>query len=295
MRRRFFLFALVAAAAVAFAAPLSAQKQGQLFLSLTAADGKPVEGLTAADVTISEDGMECKTVKLEPINWPTKVQVLVDNGRSNTTPINPLRDGLKEFFNLMPEGTEVSLYVIAGTPRPVVKATTDKQKLIDGIALIAPDSGAGMFFDALSEAAERVAKEKTPSFGIILMVGSDFGSMRVLDREYQKLQQNVFDKGVTTHVILTVGGQGASSVGGQVDMGINLTKLTGGRFENINGSTRLGTLLPEYGKLIADSIQRQKSQYRVTYERPVKPNERAAIGAVVRREGAVRLSLHGNQ
>src|SRR5206468_2362108 len=164
--------------------------------------------------------------------------------------------------------------------------TTDKQKLIDSIALIAPDNSAGMFFDALSEAAERVAKEKTPSFGIIMMIGSDFGSMRVLDRDYQKLQQNVFEKGITTHVILTVGG-------GQVDLGINVTKLSGGRFENINGSTRLATLLPEYGKLIAESIHRQGNQVRVTYERPAKPNDRAAIATVVRREGAVRLSLRG--
>jgi hypothetical protein len=295
MVRRFLLPALVVLVAALFAAPLSAQKQGQLFLSVTGPDGKPVEGLTAADVTVTEDGMECKTLKVEPITWPTKVQVLVDNGRSNTSPINPLRDGLKEFFTLMPDGTEVSVYVTAGTPRAIIKGTTDKQKLIDSIALIAPDNGAGMFFDALSEAAERVAKEKTPSFGIIMMIGSDFGSMRVLDRDYQKLQQNVFEKGITTHVILTVGGQGGASGGGQVDVGINVTKLSGGRFENINGSTRLATLLPEYGKLIADSIRRQGNQVRVTYERPAKPNERAAIATVVRREGAVRLSLRGNQ
>jgi hypothetical protein len=273
---------------------VSAQKQGQLFLSITAPDGKPVEGVTAADVSITEDGMACKTVKVEPIAWPTKVQVLVDNGHANTTPINPLRDGLKEFFTLMPDGTEVSLYVTAGTPRAVVKGTADKQKLIDGIALIAPDNGTGMFFDALSEAAERVAKDKTPSFGIILMIGSDLGAMRVLDRDYQKLQQTVFEKGVTTHVILTVTGQ-SSSLGGQVDMGIGLSKLTNGRFENINTATRLATLIPEYGKLIAESIARQKSQYRVTYERPAKPSERASIGALVRRDGAVHLSLHGNQ
>jgi hypothetical protein len=295
MDRRFLLPGLICLVAVLFAAPLSAQKQGQLFLSVTATDGKPVEGLTAADITVTEDGMECKTLKVEPITWPTKVQVLVDNGRSNTTPINPLRDGLKEFFTLMPDGTEVSLYVTAGTPRAIIKGSTDKQKLIDSIALIAPDNGAGMFFDALSEAAERVAKEKTPSFGIIMMIGSDFGSMRVLDRDFQKLQQNVFEKGITTHVILTVGGQGGASGGGQVDLGINVAKMSGGRFENINGSTRLATLLPEYGKLIADSIRRQSNQVRVTYERPAKPNERAAIAAVVRHEGAVRLSLRGNQ
>jgi hypothetical protein len=296
MHRWLRLFALVAAGAAVLAAPLSAQKQGQLFLSLTGPDGRPVEGLTAADVNITEDGAECKTLKLEPINWPTKVQVLIDNGRANTTPINPLRDGLKDFFNAMPEGTEVSLYTTAGTPRNVIKPTADKEKLTSGIGLIAPDGGIGMFFDALSEAAERVAKEKTPGFSIIVMIGSDIGGMRALDREFQKLQQTVFEKGVTTHVILTVaGGQAGGTVGGQAELGIGITKLTGGRFENINSSTRLATLLPEYGKLVAESIGRQKSQYRVTYERPGKPNERANINATVRHAGTVGLSLHGNQ
>ena len=140
MRRWSFTVILAAAALMA---PLSAQKQGQLFLSLTSPDGKPIEGLKADEVAVTEDGVECKTLKLEAINWPTKVQVLVDNGRSNTNPLNPLRDGLKDFFTQMPDGVELSLYAISGSPHPIVKPTTDKQKLVDAIALIAPDSGAG--------------------------------------------------------------------------------------------------------------------------------------------------------
>ena len=56
----------------------------------------------------------------------------------------------------------MSLYTTAGTPRAIVKPTTDKQKLLNGIGLIAADNGAGMFFDALVEAADRINKDKTP-------------------------------------------------------------------------------------------------------------------------------------
>lgn len=292
MRRRFFTVIL---GTLVLAAPLTAQKQGQIFLSLTTPDGKAVDGLKADEVVITEDGVECKTAKLEAISWPTKVQLLIDNGRSNTNPINPLRDGLKEFIGLMPEGTEISIYTTAGSPRPVVKPTADKQKAIDGIALIAPDSGSGMFFDSLSEAADRVDKEKTPSFATIVIVGSDFGAMRVLDREYQKLQLNVFNHGITTHVLLNVGGQGAAAGGGQVDLGINIAKMSGGRYESFNGTTRIATLLPEIGKQLAKSIQLQSHQYRITYERPAKPNERAAIAAQIKHDGDVHMSLRGNQ
>jgi len=292
MRR--WVFTVICAAAV-LAAPLSAQKQGQLFLSLTSPDGKPVDGVTADDVTVTEDGAPCKILQVEAIAWPTKLQVLVDNGRSNTTPINPLRDGLKAFFAQMPEGLEMSLYVTASSPRPIVKPTTDKQKVLDGLSLIAPDSGAGQFFDALLEASQRVDKDKTPHFPIMVMIGSDFGTMRVLDRDYQKLQANVFNHGITTHVLLNIGGQGGTAGGQQIDLGMDLTKLSGGRYESFNAVTRLATILPELGAQIAESIARQSHQYRVTYERPAKPSERAAIAASIRRGGEVRLSLHGNQ
>jgi hypothetical protein len=291
--RRWHLIAAVAAG-LALSTPVGAQKQGQLFMNLTAADGKPVEGLKADEVTILEDGAECKTLKVEAIDWPTRVHVLVDNGRPNTNPINPLRDGLKAFFAAIPDGTEMSLYTTAGTPRPIVKPTADKQKLVDGIALITPDNGTGMFFDALAEAGDRIEKDKMPHFDVILMIGSDLGSMRVLDREYMKLQQTIFNHGVATYVTLTVG-QGGAAGGEQVNMGLALSKLAGGRFENIGNSSRLATLLPEIGKQIAESIARQSHQYRITYERPAKPNERAAIGAQIRRDGSVKLSLHGNQ
>jgi hypothetical protein len=284
------------AAALAATAGLSAQKQGQLFISLMSADGKPVEGLAEGDVTISEDNVTCKTVKVEAANWPTKLQVLVDNGRSNTNPINPLRDGLTEFFAQIPDGVEMSLYATASTPRAIVKPTTDRQKLIAGIGLLGSDGGAGMFFDALSEAAERIEKDKTPNFPIVVMVGSDFGNVRVLDRDYQKLQDTVINHGVTTHVVVTVGGHGGATSGGtQVEIGLNLTKLSGGRFENIGSSTRLATLLPEIAKLVAESVARQSHQYRVTYERPAKPSAAPSIGATIRRDGVVRISLHGNQ
>ena len=279
---------------LALGGSLAAQKQQQIFIALHMPDGKPVEGLQASDVSISEDDVDCRILKVEPISWSIKLQVLVDNGHSNTTPINPLRDGLKALFEQMPEGVEMSLYTTAGTPRPIVKPTTDKQKLIDGIGLIASDGGAGMFFDALSEAGDRIEKDKTPGFPVILMIGSDFGNVRVLDQQYQKLQKTILEHGVTTHVIVTTGSGGTTGQGTQVELGLNLTKLSGGRYESLATASRLATLLPELGKRIAESQARQSHQYRLTYERPAKPRAQPRIGATVKREGAVQLSLRGN-
>ena len=293
MRRAICTMIFGAAALAAWSVPVRAQKQGQIFVSLTTPDGKPVDGLTAEEVMIQEDGMPCKVIKVESVAWPTKVQVLVDNGRANTNPINPLQNGLKEFFALMPEGTEMSLYATAGSPRPIVKPTRDRQKLVDGIALITPDNGSGIFFDALFEASERVDKDKTPSHNIIVMIASDSGQMRANDRDVQKLQQNIYNHGITTHIMMNVTGQGA---GGQVDFGINIAKFSRGRYETLNSATRLATLIPDVGKTVAKAIALQNQQYRVTYERPAKAKEQGgAIGLQVRREGVVHVSMRGNQ
>jgi hypothetical protein len=105
--RKWCLVVTLAAAVALGQTPLLAQKQQQVFISLTSADGKPVEGLQAGDVSISEDNVNCKILKVEPIDWSIKLQVLVDNGRANTNPINPLRDGLTQLFEQMPEGVDV--------------------------------------------------------------------------------------------------------------------------------------------------------------------------------------------
>jgi len=293
MRRTICTVILAATALYGASTPLRAQKQSQVFVSLTTPDGKPVDGLTADDVMLLEDDMPCKTLKVEPVAWPTKVHVLVDNGRANTSPINPLQNGLKEFFAAMPDGTEMDLYVTAPSPRPIVKATKDRQKLLDGIALITPENGSGSFFDALFEASERIDKDKTPSHNIIVNLATDSGQMRANDRDIQKLQQNIFNHGITTHILMNVTGQGA---GGQVDFGINMTKFSRGRYETLNSATRLATLLPEIAKTVAKSIALQNQQYRVTYERPAKAKEQGgAISLQVRHEGVVHLSMRGNQ
>jgi hypothetical protein len=275
---------------------LRAQKTAQVFVGLTAPDGKAVTDLQIAEVGISEDGIECKVVKLEPINWPTKVQVLVDNGRANTEAITNLRDGLKGLFERIPDGAEISLYTTAGTPRPVVKATTERQKLISAIGLIAPDRGAGMFFEALSEAADRIFKDKTPHFPVIVMVGSDLGRLNPSDRDYQALQDIVIKYGVTVHVIVTSVGAGISSSGGvmQIEIGRTIAKVSGGRFDTLATSSRLATLLPELGAAIASRHDLQKHQYRVTYERPPNPKEPPRVGVSVSRPGKPWLSLNGH-
>ena len=295
MRRLLCMAACVFSALAAFQPHLAAQKQQQVFLKLLDPSGAPVADLQASEVTVSEDGVACKTLKVEPVDWPMKLQVLVDNGPTTTGQMNSLRDGLRAFFDQIPEGVEMSMVTTAPNSRMVVKPTTDKQKLVDGIGLIAPDRGAGAFLEALVEATGRIDKDKAPHFPVIFMIGSDFGRSGLLDRDFQKLQDTIIKRAATVHVAMVTSAVGGTTKeGAQVEVGLGVTKLSGGRYENINATTRLATLLPEWGKKIAESHARQSHQYRVTYERPPNAKEQASIGATVRHEGTAQLSLDGH-
>jgi hypothetical protein len=288
---RYIAFIVVA---LGVAAPrVAAQKTQQIFVKVVGPNG-PVSDLQMADVVVTEDGVACKVLKVEPAG-PMKIQVLVDNGPANTNPINSLRDGLQAFFEKMPDGVEMSLYTTAPQGRSVVKPTTDKKKLIAGIDLITPDRGAGLFFESLLDAVDRVNRDKTPGFPVLMLVGSNVGVDEIKDRDIQDVQQKIIRNSITIHVLLMAGGSNISSrTGVQPEIGATVTRLSGGRFENINAISRLATLLPEFAERVAQAALRQRDQYRVTYEGPGgKRTASAKIGVSVSRPGTVTTSLDG--
>ena len=282
------------------ARPVRAQQLGQLYISVLDGENKPVTDLEVDDVKVMVDDIECKVVKIEPVSKPIKLTVMVDNGPVTTKELATFRTALKAFFEALPADIETSLYTINPQPRTVVRSTTDRQKLLQGVDLIAPDSGAGLFFDALVEASDRFDKDKTDHFPVLMMVASDVGSnMSAMDRDYQKLQTRILQKAATVHfVILHGGGDRPNAVAGalQTEVGLGVTKLSGGRYENIAAATRLVTLLPEFAQQIGRSQLRQMHQYRVTYERDSKqPAQRISAALSRLRIGLQpQLSIDGH-
>lgn len=282
------------------AAPAAAQQQGQLYISVLDADNQPVIDLEPSDVFVIVDEQESRVVKLEPVAKPMKLTVMVDNGPVTTRELATFRTALRAFLEALPAELETSLYTINPQPRPIVKTTTDRQKLLQGVDLIAPDSGAGMFFDALVEASDRVEKDTSDHFPVLMMIASDFGrNSSAMDRDYQKLQKRIVQRAITVHfVILHGGGDRVNSVAGalQTEVGLGVTRLSGGRYENIAAATRLVTLLPEFARQIAESNLRQTHQYRIIYERKdSKPPQKLSASLSRLRIGVqAKLSLDGH-
>lgn len=266
---------LALAGVLALAPALHAQQAIQVFLSAVDGDGKPVTDLRTEDVAILVDGSVCKTTKFDAIDWPVKLTLMVDNGPVHSDALRQLREALRLFIAELPTDMEVTIVSIDPAPRFIYKAGADRVKMLSSLDLLIPDSGAPRFIDALAEAADRVNKDKSDKnkekgnyFPVLMMVGSA-GVEGSNPRDYQinKLFKQVVDNGITVHVVMQQSPNRSTDIASgtnQIEVGLRLTQGTGGRYEAINTETRLSTLLPEYGRQIARSHQRQSHQYRIT-------------------------------
>ena len=224
------------------------------------ADAKPVVDLKEEEIDIQMDGAACPIARFEAINWPTKLTVMVDNSPVFNDSLRQLRESLRAFFNAIPPSMEVSLISTAPAPRFVYKAGNDRVKLMSSIDLLTPDSAAPRFIDALAEAADRAVKEKAGKevknfFPVFFIVGNN-GVEGSNPRDYQvnKLFKQTLESAATVHVVMLSSSSRQLDIGAgtnQIEVGLKLTQLTGGRYEAIAAQTRLTTLLPEFATQIA--------------------------------------------
>lgn len=247
-----------------------AQQQVQVFVAVDSGGAAPA-ALTPADLRVTEGGLDMKVTKVEPVTgWPSKLQILLDNGVGlGSENLIHMRNGLRGLLDVLPAGVEVTIVTTAPQPRMLVRATTDKAAMLKGVELLAPDTGAGRFVESLNEALQRTERDKADHFPMIVAVGSSAGDRNVMERDIERIQQRIVARPSTIHVVILSspsrnGSQGA--VQGEVGMGV--AKMTGGRFESIAATSRLATLLPELGQMVAASHQKQSSQYRITADRP---------------------------
>ena len=268
---RLKLLATIAGVGV-FSALLAAQntKQIQVFASILDGTGAPAKTVEAGDLKLMENGADAKVTKVEAVNWPVKVQILVDNGIGlGSQNIQQLKNGVQALVQALPDNLEVTLVSTAPQPRFIVKPTTDKAAVLKGMDVLAPDTGAGRFVESLAEATQRIEKDKGDYFPVIISVGTMSGDVSVRDSDVERMMKRLEARPTTVHVILFNGGGSSASGGGnQTQIGISVTKYTGGKFENINAPTRIAPLLSEWGKEVATMVERQSHQFRVTADRP---------------------------
>ena len=252
-----------------------AQRQFEFYISAVDAEGLPVTNLKAEEIVVTENGATASIERMELVTKPVRVQVLVDNGIGTGSQLLQFRNGLKGFFGALPLGVEASLITLSPQPRWVVRTTNDRVQLTKGVDLIAPDEGGTKFIDGLVEAAERMDQDNRgreqyyPVIVVLSTTGPETSSSR--ERDMERMVQRFREQNATVHIVmLGTGPRTTNAVTGarQVGLGKFVADDTRGRYEAIAAPTRVMTLLPEIGELVARAHIRQHQQYRITAGRP---------------------------
>ena len=168
----------------------------------------------------------------------------------------------------LPENLEVTMVSTAPQPRFLIKPSTDRAAVQKGLDLLAPDGGAGRFVESLNEATQRIERDKADYFPVIISVATTSGDRDVRDSDVERMMQRLEKRPTTVHVILYNSGGSTTGGANQTNIGMSVTKFTGGKFENVNSATRIVSLLTEFGKTVATSVERQSHLFRITADRP---------------------------
>ena len=289
--------ALVALALIVFGAPwpttsqiVSAQSQS-FFVAFTDADGAPVSDITADEVVVELDGEHGETLNLEPIDWPVRVTVFIDNGLASPPALDHMREGLRLFVDALPPEVEVAVGTIGGRPQFQARHTTDRTELTDAIGAIAPDmEGAATFFDALYEEAERLHEdEEAQYFPTIVMVATNGpeGSSRVRDGPFRDMMERLFANKAAVHTrILTITSvSGVKQGGDQIRWGIDIGEATGGSYEGLSSPNGFRTLLPQLAEDLGRKHRLVSNQYRLTFAPPEGVSDQPSIRVLTTRPG----------
>jgi hypothetical protein len=266
-RRTGVVAALVAAGMLA-PARVATQEQFQFFVSARDADGRPVTDLKSEEIRMFENGVANQIVKVEPFRTPVKLTIAVDNGILSRNALAHYRSGLEGLVKALPPEIEVALVTMAPQPRFVVTSTLDRARIMQGISSFAPESATPRFFDTLVEFSKRLQddfkkKKQFDSLPVLVLISTtaqENSSYR--PREVSTAVQYLENRKMRVYVAMTTTIQEADA-GQQPVIAIPLVQATGGRYEALSSTSRLTTLLPEFGEEIA-SLQRQGDQLLVT-------------------------------
>jgi hypothetical protein len=285
------LLAAVLGIGLAAAAGAQGPAQIQIYAGVLDSSGAPAKSLDVGDVRVVEDGVAATVTRVEVLDWPVKIQLLVDTGvgLGGSGNLQPLKEGVRGLLDALPDNLEVAIVATAPQPRFLARSTGHQAALEQGIALLAPERGTGRFVESLLEATQRIERDAGDFFPIVISVATVSGDRDMKEKDVERIMERLGSRPTTVHVVLFTGGpQGTSQAGhvqgaayagtNQFRVGTAVTKYSGGTYESINNAERLASLLPEIGRKVAADVARHRRQFRITATRPA--NFTGAIGKV---------------
>ena len=267
-RPRVFRFGLSMMAAMTCLAglfsvqPVVAQS-GPLQLYIRVVDGEdaPVLDLTPAEVEVQQGGQSCEIVEMQGEPDGMKVAVLVDTNVPAHL-LTPYRDGLKAFFEGLPDGHEVGVFTIAGQTMQRVEFTRDHTKLTEFAEDIFMDRRGTVMLDGLAE-TWRTRFDEDDAWPVIVMVLHDGPDSSGLSGDgNQRTVTEIMQRGGTVHTLVFATGR----LDRMTQLSRNIVDNTGGVHIRIELANALPESLADLGKQISAHYANFGNSYRILFE-----------------------------
>ena len=293
--QRFSRLCVVLALLAAAGQGIAQAQEVERFIKVLDRDGEPVTDLGAGDFSVAHDGRRVEGVRVELVDQPLRVALIVDDADGAGPFFRYFRDYLPEFVRALPEDSEIGLILLSGRPRTVVDFTDGRDAVLDtlGEFFVEEDRAAG-FFAGLEETVDRWDEDlRWPVLAVVTTDGP--AQNPPTDGRYDAFMRRVFERGAIVNALALLLPPRASGAGYQPSVANNVARVTGGWFDTVPGpSQSIGDKLQEMAAEITRQYGETRHQYAVSYEVPRGADPDAGASAAVRRRGvALSISASG--
>jgi VWFA-related protein len=249
-----------------------------IFASVLDGGDKPVQGLTAEDFIVREDGRQREVLNAVPAAESLTISVLIDDSQAAEPAIPFIRDGLTAFVAELEGKAQIALATLGERPTSVVDYTTSAVELKKGITRIFARQGSGAYLlDAIVDVSRGLQKRESarPVIVALTVEGVEFSN-----RQYEAVLKEM-ERGRATLHVLAIGTPADLRTDEMRNRALVMsegTSRTGGRNDQL-------LALSSIPQKLKDLAAELRNQYAVTYVRPeaLIPPERLEVS--VKRPG----------
>jgi VWFA-related protein len=258
-------FALLQAPPLAETSAPASETTRTVEFRVTGEKGAPVEGLTADEVAVLEDGSARAVTRVERDTRPLTVAILVDTSAPQSTNYRlNILPAVADFVRQLPEGARYSIWATGDRPRAIVELTDDRGRAMGALRKVFP-TGGNVVLDALVEASEDLQEREAERTLMVVVTGVGVG---FTNRNRQAVVDEVRRRRVPVMAVqFDERGSAEFQAAGsdqvtRTDYDYVLSNVSkGGIFERPLSSMGVGSALDKVAAALAGS-------YRATYRTP---------------------------
>jgi Ca-activated chloride channel homolog len=248
-----------------------------IYVSVVDNRGAAVEGLTADDFVVREDGVAREVLNARQAEEPIQLALLIDNSQAATDAVSRLREGLSAFLERVHGRAEITLITVGERSGVLEPFTSDTALLQKRTGAIFGRPGAGAYLlDGIVDASRALARRESPRRVIVAVT---FEGIDYSNRQREFVLDELAKSGAALHVIAI--GRPSGSLSDEMRTRTMVIaacqERTGGRRDQVLADMGI----PDRLRQAADELV---LQYVVTYSTPERliPPERVSVSTTRR-------------